>query len=309
MAVNRDKLRWEGLRSWVYPVLAVAAAGGAPMLWDAASNDPQGRWDSPLVWPAMLVGLAALFFTYKQGTAAMTAVRSSRSTVRDYNHRLADTIKVLGSLPDAKNGPEARREFVETVAREAKAIMDLGGQRICIYELDSGDADDNGGAAAAGEVDGEQGGDFLRLIAKAGRPDQPREIFTTNTPFGAAAIANATGHLTRCYDHSNRDGFPVDRDEESPWASFIAVPLHVDDRPRGLMTIDTSEDVTFTSDQVSIAKTIACFIEIGMKNSYTAAVETAPEVQNAQARLNLIEAGDPAQGQTVRVQSEDIEGR
>jgi transcriptional regulator with GAF, ATPase, and Fis domain len=291
MATNRDKVRGEWLLSWLYPVLAALLAFVVPIVWDAAMQSDRGPFASPLGYIALVLLLAAVALAIVQGSTATANIRERRNQLRDYNHRLVDTIRVLGDLPDAANGAKARRDFLETVTREAKSIMALDGQRICVYELDSADrhSAERDSAPDAGDEEDE----FLRLIAFAGRADHPRERFTADTPYGADAIANAMGNTARCYDKAEKPSFNVDRDPDSPWQSFLAVPLHVDHKPRGLMTIDTTLSMKFTSDHIAIAMTIGRFIEIGLKSSYAAAVETAPEVQNVQARLAELGAESP----------------
>jgi transcriptional regulator with GAF, ATPase, and Fis domain len=301
MAANRDKLRGEWILSWLYPVLAAVMAFIAPLLWDAALDDPDGVGASPYLYVGIVLGVGAVVLTVVQGAAATASIRASRRQISDFNHKLVDTIKVLGDLPEAENGPKARRDFLHAVTREAKSIMDLPGQRICVYELDSADDEQSSGD--------DQGARFLRLIAYAGRADQPRERFTTEDQHGADAIANAMSNTAQCYDRAEKPSFVVNRDPNAPWRSFIAVPLHVDHRPRGLMTIDTTLAMKFTSDHIATAMTIGRFIEIGLKSSYSAAVETAPEVRDVKARLALAVDERPSNGQMLPVQSEAQDGR
>lgn len=296
MATDREKVPGEKRLAWGYPVAAGILWFAAPLSWEAAQDNVNGVWASPWAWAAGAALLAAALVTYKQGTSALSALRDSRGRITDFNYSLVDTIKALGELPD-KGGPEARKQFFDTVIREAKSIMKLEGQRVCVYELDSADGD-------AGEGDR-----LLRLVDHGGRPDYPREEFTSADEHGRAAIANATANVTQCYDSLEKP-FVVSKHPRAPWKSFIVVPLHVDKKPRGMMTIDTTKDMCFTSDHIAVATTIGCLIEIGLKSSYSAAVETSMDVRATQQLLATIESGEQQPSQSVRIESQDQqEGR
>ncbi|WP_217615946.1 GAF domain-containing protein [Cellulomonas sp. GbtcB1] len=302
MAKGRDSVRGEWVFQWLLPVLAGGLAAGAPILWDLASEDTEGQFDSPWFYLFVIATLGALTLTIVQGVLSTRRASAVRRALSDFNHSLGDTILALGRLPDARNGVSARDAFVETVIREAKSIMPLPSPRVCVYELDSND--DAEGNGNAGPVE------FLRLIKSGGRNDPPRNLFTVDDEHGRAAIANAKGNLPRCVEKPKKSRFQVQRDPEALWESFVLVPLKVDGRPRGMVTIDTTAKTTFTSDHVAVAMTIARFIEIGMKSLFDAAEETAPEVRTALAQLDQSKRdGEPdSASQLSPVESDGQEG-
>lgn len=175
---------------------------------------------------------------------------------------------------------------------------------MCVYELDADESQHSDG-------DGRYAGEFLRLVGHGGRSDPPRSTFTNADDHGKAALSNTKSRVPRCVEKPESAGFSVERDPDALWHSFILVPLHVDGKPRGMVTIDTPERTAFTDDHVAVAMTLARFIEIGMKNLSAAADETASEVRAAIDRLNRRSSsvgGAASQRQRREVPSEVKEG-
>lgn len=273
---KRDGQPFQWIYTWVIPAGAVVAAAFVPVLWDL---EPVERWQDrltsvPSVASAILL-LVALLLTFVQGLHSVREHKRIQGTLETFNHALGDTVRALGYLIDSTKGPDDRQAFFRSMVAEAKAVVPLSSPRVCVYELEAGES----------ETDSK---DYLRLTAFGGRLDPPRNSFASDTAWGQDAIDVARGTATRCVDDHRHSHIEVQRDPDALWHSFMMVPLHVDNVPRGLLTIDTTKKTRFSLEQIAVARTVGKFIEMGMKGVYDAAQDTRPEVREVLQILQRI---------------------
>lgn len=262
---------------WLLPIAAVILAALSPVLWDLTpGTEFEDRVGEPLFWFFVAVVCLAVIVTIIQGVQSMKRAAAVRHGLTSFNHSLGDTVRSLEVLLDSDRGHRARRAFFKSMVSESKSLIALEHPRVCVYELDG--------------REGDRGTEFyLRLAEAGGRTDPPRGSFDANTKHGRAAIKVAMGTLHKCVDDPRPGKAPieVDRDPDALWQSFMMVPLRVNNQPRGLLTIDTTKQTSFTSDHIAVALTIKSFIEIGMKDVAEAAENTQPEVTEALRKLGV----------------------
>lgn len=273
---NRDRDPFQWLYAWVLPVLALAAGAWGPLLIESASDTWKDRVQEPPFWAGVAILAFAICVTVWLGIHTTQSAKRARGTLTAFNDALGDTIRSLGRLLGSDKTAAAQEQFFRDMVAEAKSLVPLPSPRICVYLLDAHEAED-----------GPE--EFLRLVATGGRSDPPRQVFEDASEHGKSTIAVTQARVLRCVDdHGNPPSdIILQRDPNSLWKAFMMVPLHVNGEPRGLLCIDTPEQMRFTREHMAVAQTIGSFIELGMQDVAGAAADTAPEVREVLGRLGV----------------------
>ncbi|MDJ0359694.1 GAF domain-containing protein [Rhodococcus sp. H29-C3] len=205
-----------------------------------------------------------------------------------YNDELSGLHKAVAHLLNSDSSDRDRQEFFRSVVGTASHLFPLTGVRVCVYELDRFENDNDIDDAVA-----------LKYVASGGRHDEPRQAFTMNTKYGRRAIETAQGTQHRCVENADGSTGDINRPQGSTWKSFMQVPLRLDAEAFGLLSIDCRDQVAFTKSHVTIARAAAALIVLGMKEVKRAADDTKPELDQTMARISEIR-GSKEDGRSSR---------
>lgn len=261
-------------QTWVGPTCAGALVTTGPAvasycLAKLSDGWTAGVWLTSAVVATLLgLGLGA----YLQNRIVRT-VNSAGASRTEFIDALSSLHAAMATLLQSDQREPDRKEFYRSVVNSTSSLFGLKGVRICVYELDS--ADENANEPV------------LRFVAHGGRSEEPRECFTNDTDHGRAAIEIALNSQHRVVNRST--GFKnVERRPGSEWQAFMQVPLRLNGKALGLLSIDTRDDVVFTYDHVAVARTAASFIVAGMMVVKQAAEDTRPELKDVMEQLESL---------------------
>lgn len=290
-AKDGDRLGW--WRTWGGATIGGFLLAGGPVLasiaydWIVSAFDPDASQEAArygwLAGALLVVGIitmlaGAAIVAHLQYLSNRDA-RKSAADLTKYNDALSSLHKAVGRLLDSDLSDSDRREFFRSVVVTASHLFPLEGVRVCVYELDTADDDP--------EKDKDDQ-TALNYVDSGGRHDEPRKKFTNDSEHGRRAIETAQGTQYRCVD-SVADRDDVDRPPGSTWQSFMQVPLQLNGKALGLLSVDCRERVSFTKDHVTIARTAAALIVLGMNEVKRAADDPKPELAETLARLKELD--------------------
>lgn len=232
-----------------------------------------------------LIICGAILVVWQQ-RALHKAIQRDNLSVRNYNDALSGLHRAVSNLLTGRSENADRKEFFRAVVSAASHLFPFQGVRVCVYQLEG----------AESEAD-ENKLEALRYVASGGRHDEPRREMTAATKHGQASIKIAKGTQYRCVEDP-RSSDEVDYPRGTTWESFLQVPLLLEGRSLGLLSIDTREKVRFSDQHVSIAQAAASLIVLGMTELIRAAEETAPEVRGVQELLRQIALRESREAET-----------
>ncbi|GAA1608456.1 GAF domain-containing protein [Leucobacter chromiireducens] len=242
------------------------------------------------------IWLGAFLCLVGVGLLSWNQIRSSRadtersSTQSEFNDSLNAVLQVVSQYIASPRNTRAKQDFFDNVVRTAVPLFLMRGSRVCVYELEGSESKD-------GDTQ------YLTRRSFSGRGDTPRAEFNSDSPHGKRLIDVASGTQYLCVPYPVRkEKDQVDRPNGTTWHAFFAVPIIVDNKPRGVLSIDTREKRRrFTEDEIAVAHTVAFLIGIGLAKTVGAAKDTKPELDELrrEAARRGISFGTPSPGSIV----------
>lgn len=280
-AEARDAGRLDWWNSWGGMTLGGLLLAAGPVVFSIAygqitDEHARGGWAAGLLLATGVAStLGGAILVARLQHLSNKAARQSAMDLTKYNDALSGLHKAVGRLLNSDSSEQARREFFHSVVGSTSRLFPLEGVRVCVYELDS--ADDNPDKDEADQA-------ALKYVDSGGRHDEPRKEFTNDSEHGRKAIETAQGTQHRCV--VSAEGMPdVDRPTGSSWQSFMQVPLRLNGKALGLLSVDCRDRVEFTKDHVTIAHAAAALIVLGMNGVKLAAADFKPELDETMARI------------------------
>jgi hypothetical protein len=274
------------LVGWVLPLIsAIMSTTGATYAGALLPLDPAENPDRNLhlaLW--VLIALLGLVLLAATQFLASRREKQRNIEVVKFNNALSGLHDALADLVKSDKDMDARREFFRAAVRQGTSLLPFDGVRVCVYELD-----------AKEEEDTEDESRYLKLVEFSGRPDSPRPAFMPDTSHGWALIEAALNQTQVTVSDRKNTSVPIDYNDGTVWRSYFVVPL-VDSshRSRGVLTVDTQDPARFSILDVTVARTLARLIVIGMDELYGAAKNPGPEVSGVEAKLKELRVQDEA---------------
>lgn len=201
----------------------------------------------------------------------------------DYSHQFARIVDMLPELRDSKLSDESLTKFFRSTMRDASLLFAHEHTRVNVYEFDSSEEQEEGGSA-------QKPPSLLVLKGNGGRSDDPRAKFSSDDPHGADLIERARGHNIICVSDPELAEFEIDWTPDSPWKSFMIVPLRDGSRALGVMLVDTPDRVSFTVEDRATAHLVAKIVTFAFGAVKAQSRSAGPELANAENRITALRA-------------------
>lgn len=126
---------------------------------------------------------------------------------------------------------------------------------------------------------------MLMRKAYGGRSDPPRVQFRSSDAHGAAVIKVANGTSAVSIPDYKKAGIAIDRHDGAVWKSTLLIPLIEGHESKGVMMIDTRDQIEFTSEDIAIGWMIATIIALAMGSLFRGGIDPTPEIATLQEQL------------------------
>lgn len=226
---------------------------------------------------SLLVGIVVVTWQQFKIRSHIESIEFNRAkNLTAFNDTHAAMSKAISDLVRSRQQAADVGRFFSATVLSAPSLMPTEGFRICIYRIDSSEQENEEGNPKALFKPTQ----ILTRVDYGGRADAPRASFSEETLYGKRLIevAQGTSPWVVSDPESTKYRDIIDRKDGSSWRSFIAVPLKFNDVPRGVITIDTRDRITFTQEHISIGWTISDYITLGMDLGKSGARDPGPEL-------------------------------